>query len=444
LTLREVLRFYLPLVATSQMMTLSTPVINLGLGRAADPAHALASYAVGFTLSVFLNSPALVSAQVSATLVREKSVGLRVLLLTFLAVGLAVGAVELVLGLTPAGDVVLQDIMGIPTEVAASAKRVLVVMSPIPVLLALRGVHQAVAMTASRTLLITSSTLTRLILLSAVVGALVAGWLDLPGEIVGALALLSGIAGEALLMAAAAWLRLRGHVRDTWRRGDGGPREVLRFAGPLFVSGWVWTVQRPLINFVLARTATPTLSLAAFGVVAPLVLLTTSPLWALQPTTIVLPRDRQDLALLHRFSMAVSAFFALALLALAVAGGRALMVHVYELPGPLLRMVLPALAPLALAPMLMGRRAFAQGMLLRMKLSRTILRAALMRLLTVLGLGLLAVDVLGATNGAVIGVVLLLSGEAVDMTVQFRSARSAVRGGHPAFPAVAPPEPAAR
>ena len=43
LTYSEILRFYLPLVITSQMMTLSVPLINLGLGRTADPGLALAS-----------------------------------------------------------------------------------------------------------------------------------------------------------------------------------------------------------------------------------------------------------------------------------------------------------------------------------------------------------------------------------------------------------------
>ena len=44
LTYSEILRFYLPLVITSQMMTLSVPLINLGLGRTADPGLALAGF----------------------------------------------------------------------------------------------------------------------------------------------------------------------------------------------------------------------------------------------------------------------------------------------------------------------------------------------------------------------------------------------------------------
>lgn len=433
MTLRDVLRFYLPLVLTSQMMTLSTPVINLGLGRAHDPAHALASYAVGFTLAVFMNSPALVSNQAASALLRDEAASVRTLLGTFLAVGLLVSAADLLLALTPLGDLVLQSVMGVPHDIAESAKRVLLVMSPIPALLAVRGVYHGVIMTAERTTLITLSTGVRLALLSAVIALLLAGVLGMPGELAGAAALLAGIAGETVIVVVTTRTSLRRHLARHRHLGSEGPADVLRFSLPLFVSAYVWTVQRPLINLILARSAEPKLALAAFGVVAPLVLLTASPLWALQPTTLVLPRTRADLRLLHRFSWAVSGGFSLALLLLAVLAGRPLLAGLHGLDGPLLAMTLAALPLLAGEPPLLALRSFAQGMLLRMKLAGAISRAALLKLVVLLGAGFLAVEGLGLQNGAAVGLGLILLGEAADMAVMFRAARAAVRDGHVAF-----------
>ena len=48
LTFREILGFYLPLLATSQMMTLSGPVINIAVGRAPDPTLVPIAFATSF------------------------------------------------------------------------------------------------------------------------------------------------------------------------------------------------------------------------------------------------------------------------------------------------------------------------------------------------------------------------------------------------------------
>ena len=57
LTTRDILGLFLPLAATSTMMSVSTPIINAGLARMPDPELNLAVFGIAFTLSVFLESP---------------------------------------------------------------------------------------------------------------------------------------------------------------------------------------------------------------------------------------------------------------------------------------------------------------------------------------------------------------------------------------------------
>src|SRR5262245_42269366 len=61
---RPILRFYTPLVLTSQLATLSGPLLNIALGRAADPKLDLAAFWIAFTVVLFLEAPCLVVQQV--------------------------------------------------------------------------------------------------------------------------------------------------------------------------------------------------------------------------------------------------------------------------------------------------------------------------------------------------------------------------------------------
>ncbi|NNF13822.1 MAG: hypothetical protein HKN72_11390, partial [Gemmatimonadetes bacterium] len=59
-------RFYLPLVATSYLLTATNPLLAAALARTSDPATALAGYGVAFALIGVIYAPLLVVQQVAA------------------------------------------------------------------------------------------------------------------------------------------------------------------------------------------------------------------------------------------------------------------------------------------------------------------------------------------------------------------------------------------
>ncbi len=63
---KSLLRFYLPLVATSYLLTATNPLLAAALARTSDPATALAGYGVAFALIGVLYAPLLVVQQLSA------------------------------------------------------------------------------------------------------------------------------------------------------------------------------------------------------------------------------------------------------------------------------------------------------------------------------------------------------------------------------------------
>ncbi len=209
-------------------------------------------------------------------------------------------------------------------------------------------------------------------------------------------------------------------------------------SAPLAVAALAWTLTRPLVHAVLGRLADPDPAQAAFGVALPLLLVTCSPLWALQEAALVLPSNRRDWSALTRFarhaSLAASA--ALALLAWTPAGF-ALVRACFALPPGLADALRPALALLVPAPLLLAWRAVSLGALLRTGRTRVLLAAAPLRLVLLSAAGFAIVSRAPAASGAVVGLGLMLLGELADAVLAGTVARGAL-----ADPACFPAEPA--
>jgi Na+-driven multidrug efflux pump len=294
-SLREILRFYVPLVLTSQMMTLTGPIINVAVGRAADAKLDLAGYWLGFTILLFIESACLAVHPITATLVKG-SRSLNRLLSSALAVGLAGSFVVLLVAVTPIGDPLFDHVIRTTGRAEALARQVLLVLAAVPTLVALRGVGTGLATRQKRTGPVAAATLMRVIVLSIVVAAFVARGTG-SGALSGAFALLSGLAVETIFMlvvVARTWRQTRGDEARTPLRLTFG--EIARVGTPIIVSAFVWTSMRPILNAVVGRLPDPELPQAGLGVVIPLVLATCSPIWTLQNVTLVLPSSKRDLA----------------------------------------------------------------------------------------------------------------------------------------------------
>ena len=105
-------RFYLPLIATSYLLTATNPLLAAALARTSDPATALAGFGVAFALIGVIYAPLLVVQQVTAQ--RLLSVGdiTRVRHLTWVF-GIGLSAFAALLAFTPAGLFVLREVVGL-------------------------------------------------------------------------------------------------------------------------------------------------------------------------------------------------------------------------------------------------------------------------------------------------------------------------------------------
>ena len=197
-TVRQMLALWVPLAASIVMMVLEPSIINIGLGRTADPELALGAYNVAFSLALLVEAPILML--LDASVARSSHREAFVLIRRFtLGLGLVVTAVGLLLSLTPLYGVVVRQWMDIPADVATRARPTLQILSFWSLPIAWRRSHQGLLIRHGRTAVITGATGVRLLSLA---GALFLGLYLLPerGAVVAGLAMDFSVVVEAILI----------------------------------------------------------------------------------------------------------------------------------------------------------------------------------------------------------------------------------------------------
>jgi hypothetical protein len=373
LTFKRIFSFYLPLVGAAPLMTLTTPLVNVCL------AH-----------GVFLNQVLFATASLVS------------LLLALLSV--------------PAfGDVYFSRILGVPAHIAAASRRTILLLAVTPLMLAPRSAFRGIALLEGKTTIVTKASFVRFIIIGSF-GLAVTSQLIEGGLVVGTCAFLAGMATETIVYAVytrKAVLRLR-HVTSP----SVTLNMIFQFMIPLSFSSVAWALQSPIIIAFLTRLDDPSINLAGFYLLMPLVLAAASLLTAWQSTALVLAQKRRDLR-----GLAAAVALAAGLLSLTIW----LLVRtqiasevirlLYSVSPKLLAHIEPAFILVCVVPPVLGFRFFAQGVLLRMKLPSFTYAATILKLTAIFGCGLVVLAIQPAVSGVVVGVGLLIIGDIVDMLV---------------------------
>lgn len=415
-TTGQMLALWVPLAASTVMMVLEPSIINIGLGRSADPELALGAYGVAFSLALVVEAPILML--LDAAVARAVDRDAFVLIRRFtLMLGLFVTLVGLVFSLTPLYDLVVVDLMNIPTDVAERARPTLQILSFWSLPIAWRRAHQGVLIRKNHTRVITVATGVRLVSLA---GALFGGLLLFPqrGAVVAGVAMDFSVFVEAAVVtwATAPVVRSAG-FRAGQAAGDQEPltmRGLWRFYQPLAVTTVLRQLTRPMLNAGIAAALLPAASLAAWPVAWSLVILIAGPAWSLQQLTTALASDAPSYRRVSNFSLGLSAIFTLLLALVAftplygpVMGG------VYNLSPELQGLARPAVQWLAAYPLLMGIQSLLRGVLIRAGCTGTVRTAMVVNVAVVtatLALGVLFLS----TSGAILAALAMLTGNLAE------------------------------
>lgn len=415
LTFDRFARFYAPLAATSLLLTATNPLLTAAMSRSVNPAIALAGFGVAFSLCGVLYAPLLVGQQVAATrLLAGRPFG--PVKAFWARVGLLFSLFAAAVAFTVVGDWVFERFMGVTGDIFDEARLAMAFLVPVPLLTAYRAVHQGRLVAGHRTNPIALATGFRTGVLAIV--AVILTVLTPAGAWVGAAAFTAGLLVETIMVA-----RTKAGPDGAYHPPPAEGVElpateiddrILRFSTPLMANVVLWWGTPLLINSVLARTAFPAESIAAFVVVEAVAWFITAPVGQFQHVSIALVDCKAAHKRAQRWSLvlAVGVAGVLALVSLPAVRST-LLSSVFDLDPGLLSDIGMALPFAIVYPFLYGHRQYYQGLFIRCGRPDAVGWGAGLRILTVLVVALVGLGPL-SDKGAVLGVLAATVGLAVE------------------------------
>lgn len=417
ITLKQFAGFYLPLVATSYLLTSTNPLLAAALARTADPATALAGYGVAFALIGVIYAPLLVVQQVAAQRLISGGDIQSVRRLTAV-VGVALSVFAALVAFTPVGLFIFERIVGIHDVILDEAVSAMTALWPVPILTGIRALHQGRLVAGHRTKPIALATGARTLVLGAVAFALTT---SPAGAWLGGVAFTAGLAAEALLVTFARAPAPEPHpLAEVEEEGED---RLIAFSTPLMLNVMLWWSTPLIINSVLARTPEPDCSIAAFTVVEAVAWFLAAPVGQLQHASLALVQCRESHARVRKYAGGLALLVTLVLGVLAFPSVREMILWTgFRLDPSLLEPAGLAFPVAALYPLLYGHRQYYQGMFVRAGCTGLVGRSAVLRIVVILAAAPILLGPMGE-NGARLGVTLAVVGlvaEAIFLEIMAR------------------------
>jgi Na+-driven multidrug efflux pump len=298
LTTRRIAYYWLPLFASWLLMTAEGPMLSAVVNRMPDEVVMLAALGIVYALAFTLESPIVQLLATSTALVRDRpsfEVTRR-----FTLHGMALMTlIGVLLGFGPLFAPVVERLLGTPPEIARWVRPGLQIMVLWAPAIAWRRFLQGVLIRFGRPRAIAAGTVLRL--LSTVGTALtLASRTQLPGIHVFSWSLMAGVLVEALYVTWVARPVVAALPGEAVRPLAYG--RLLCFHLPLAGTAVLTLIGQPLVTFVLARLAQPTLNLAAWPLVYQALLLLRAAALSLPEVVIALADQDGAADALKRFA----------------------------------------------------------------------------------------------------------------------------------------------
>ncbi len=267
----RILRFWLPLLATWQMMSIEGPFLAAVIARLPDATFNLAAYGVAFSLAMIVESPIIMMMTASTALVKGRLSYLRLRNFAF-AANAFITLLMLLIVSPVLFPVVSETLMRLPHPVASLTHVATAVLLPWPAAIGFRRFYQGLLIQSNLTRRVAYGTVIRLLGMAGGATAL-ALWTDLPGAVVGTSALSIGVVSEAV----ASRIMAAGSIARVLRETDPDPsavpgyRDIWRFYHPLASTSVLALGVHPMVAFFLGQSRMSLESLAVMPVINSLV-----------------------------------------------------------------------------------------------------------------------------------------------------------------------------
>lgn len=411
LRLRDCYWFFGPLVLMVELNMMSKSIIHAFLARTDNPSVVLAAFNAAFTFYFAITAASEVTTLLCLSFLKSRADSLRLSIFATIVLSLPI-AIALAVVFTPLGTMVFGNWFGLGSQAQMEARGAvgLLILSA-PFLIG-RANAFALLMLARRTIIITLSTLVRLLSLTVSL-VLLPMWLH--GAAIGAAALVICMASEAVFSWAFAWRHLvelpaARQSKETFAR-------YWSFSWPLIINASAELGSIFVINLFLGRLRTAELAIAAFGVVHGLVSLLMAPVRNLAQSAQTLVARSEDVRTMLVFSSQLVAFFTLLALVLFHTPLRDIVLKgLMGLTPELASYSGPALAISFMIASFWGCTALFRGLLAKARTTGSLAASGVLRIATAAAASSIALanpDV----NGAALGVIAWILSYAVETAV---------------------------
>ena len=411
LKLRDCYWFFGPLVLMVELNMMSKSVIHGFLARTDNPSAALAAFNAAFTFYFAITAASEVTTVLCLSYLKSRADSLRLSAFAGIVLSLPI-SIALAVAFTTLGNIVFGSWFGLGSQAqmeARGAVGLLVLSAPF---LIVRANAFALLMLARRTVIITLSTLVRLLSLTVSLALLPQ---VLEGAAIGAAALVICMASEAVFAWAFAWRHLMALPAN--RPSQEPLARYWSFAWPLIINASAELGSIFVINLFLGRLHTAELAIAAFGVVHGLVSLLMAPVRNLAQSTQTLVTRREDVRTMLVFSGQLIATFTLLALVLFQTSLRdSVLKGLIGLTPELAAYCEPAMAVSFAMAVFWGCTALFRGLLAKARTTGSLAVSGVMRIVTAAVAGSFALAN-PEINGALLGVVAWILSYAVETAV---------------------------
>lgn len=165
LSYRMIMTFFAPLMITSFINSLAKPIIDSGLARTISPEIAISAYAVAWGVGVTIVSPLMMFHQVPLNFIEteeDKEPVKRFALYLGIGSSLILG----IIGFTPVGYYILENLIGVTEEICVMSKDVLKIMTLLPMVVVVRQYYWGILMKKHMTKYVSMGKIVNLIALT--------------------------------------------------------------------------------------------------------------------------------------------------------------------------------------------------------------------------------------------------------------------------------------
>lgn len=300
----DLLRFYIPLAATSVMMMVTHSVVSGAVARTVSPTLALAAYSAAYSVGQVLESPCYGMQRMALAFTQGRK--------SFAVVGrVGLAMLAFILGIllliawTPLSRVVFCDVLGLTEEVysfAVPSFRVLLVW---PAASALRAFYQAIIILQKRTYWTTGNMLMRVFVMFTAAFILPKIW---PNGPVGASLLMLGLSTEAVLALVVAKKAIPPLEVEDSSVVIPKSVDVFRFALPLAIAASFQHLAKPFVTASLSRTLNPEVTLAGYQVALSFSYIFVALTYNVYQAVMVFVRDVRSFRRVRSFTLSLGLF----------------------------------------------------------------------------------------------------------------------------------------